>query len=123
LLFHLSVDVSPLTLDCSSAWILAGGYDALWVLVVDVPGLSLPSPAQKIDLLWQSWDAMSLCPLNARAEPSGGLKIETVEEIAGLESLILRKSEPVESKVSLVTSLLALGLSAVVGTIPFWPRS
>lgn len=65
---------------------------------------------------------MSLCPLNARAEPSGGLKIESLEEVAGLENLILGKSEPVESKVSLVTSLLALGLSAAVGSIPFWPR-
>lgn len=34
---------------------------------------------------------MSVCPLSARAEPSGGLKIEKIEDVKGLEEVLARE--------------------------------
>jgi hypothetical protein len=94
----------------------AGGYDALWVLVIDVPGLPNPAPAQKIDALWQSWTAMSVCPLSARAEPSGGLRVEDI--VAG------RKQDSLESaRPSLTATVGTLLLSVAFGSLPFWARA
>lgn len=84
-----------------------------------MPGLSTPTPAQKIDALWQSWTDMSVCPLSARAEPSGGLRVEKLEWVAGLENLVESASSGA-ARPTLLATVSALLLSVAVGSLPFW---
>jgi phosphomevalonate kinase len=70
----------------------AGGFDAIWVLVIDLPSISpaasASSPAEGVEKVWLSWKEMSVCPLSARAELAGGLRIEEVKAVEGLESAL-----------------------------------
>ena len=40
--------------------------------------------------MWVGWTEMSVCPLSARAELAGGLKIEEVKGVKGLEGALER---------------------------------
>jgi phosphomevalonate kinase len=67
-----------------SSFFSAGGYDALWVLVVDDP-----AAIASVEQVWLEWKEMSVCPLASRAEPSGGLRVvEDLKEVDGLEGAI-----------------------------------
>jgi len=65
----------------------AGGFDAIWVLVIDLPSTPLPTPADQVEKVWVGWKETSVCPLSARAEKMGGLKIESVGSVKGLEGV------------------------------------
>ncbi|WWC64941.1 phosphomevalonate kinase [Kwoniella dejecticola CBS 10117] len=62
----------------------AGGFDALFLLIIDDP-----SVIARVDGLWSSWKEMSVCPLLAR-QSDGGLRVENVGEVAGLRAALTR---------------------------------
>lgn len=67
---------------------------------------------------------MSVCPLSARAEPSGGLRIETPETVAGLAALLTGEDlDQVERPTSLLATVGVLLLGLAVGSVPLWARS
>ncbi|KAK8850738.1 phosphomevalonate kinase [Kwoniella newhampshirensis] len=63
----------------------AGGYDAIFLLTVDTPAV-----ISAVDDLWSTWTEMSVCPLMAK-QSDGGLKVERVENVKGLEEALARK--------------------------------
>lgn len=97
----------------------AGGYDAIWVLVLS-PALSAssgnpktePSPADKVRRIWSSWTEMSVNPLSDDAcvvggeeEEAGkdgvdgggrrkGMSMEEVDRVKGLRAAVEREVEP-----------------------------
>ncbi|WVW80725.1 phosphomevalonate kinase [Kwoniella bestiolae CBS 10118] len=56
----------------------AGGYDALFLLIIDTPSVT-----SRVDKLWSEWTEMSVCPLLAR-QSDGGLKVERLSDVKGL---------------------------------------
>ncbi|WWC72827.1 phosphomevalonate kinase [Kwoniella pini CBS 10737] len=62
----------------------AGGYDALFLLIVDSP-----SVVARVDDLWSNWQEMSVCPLLAK-QSDGGLRVEDVNAVKGLEQALTR---------------------------------
>ncbi|WRT70940.1 phosphomevalonate kinase [Kwoniella shivajii] len=62
----------------------AGGYDALYLLVIDTP-----SVASRVDDLWSGWKEMSVCPLLAR-QSDEGLRIEKLDQVRGLKEALKR---------------------------------
>lgn len=67
----------------------AGGFDAIWVLVIDLPSTRSPTPAEQVESVWVGWKEMSVCPLSARAEKMGGLRIEKEGSVKGLEGVLV----------------------------------
>ncbi|KAL7410718.1 phosphomevalonate kinase [Mrakia frigida] len=67
----------------------AGGFDAIWVLVIDLPSTRSPTPAEQVESVWVGWKDMSVCPLSARAEKMGGLRIEKEGSVKGLEGVLV----------------------------------
>ncbi|WWC98436.1 phosphomevalonate kinase [Kwoniella sp. B9012] len=62
----------------------AGGYDALFLLIVDTP-----SVVSRVDDLWSGWKEMSVCPLLAK-QSDGGLKVEELDAVKGLKEALSR---------------------------------
>ncbi|KAL7420108.1 phosphomevalonate kinase [Cryptotrichosporon argae] len=62
----------------------AGGYDALFLLVIDAPAVEAA-----VESVWAGWTEMSVCPLSAR-QSDGGLQRETVEHVRGLQKALAR---------------------------------
>ncbi|WVQ63430.1 phosphomevalonate kinase [Kwoniella botswanensis] len=62
----------------------AGGYDALFLLIVDTP-----SVVSRVDKLWSGWKEMSVCPLLAK-QSDGGLKVEELDAVKGLKEALSR---------------------------------
>ncbi|WVQ86287.1 phosphomevalonate kinase [Cryptococcus sp. DSM 104549] len=56
----------------------AGGYDALFLLIIDSP-----PTLTAIDTLWSTWTELSVCPLSSR-QSDGGLRVEVLGEVEGL---------------------------------------
>jgi phosphomevalonate kinase len=70
----------------------AGGYDAIYLLVVDVDapteGGKASDTISQVESLWQGWKELSVCPLTSRAD-AGGLKfIEDVGSVKGLRAIL-----------------------------------
>lgn len=68
--------------------VVAGGYDAIYVLVVDTPDSTPadgPSTAEQVRLLWSNWKALSVSPLQSRAEEGGLRYYDSVTQVRGLE--------------------------------------
>ena len=64
----------------------AGGFDAVFFLVIATPGV-----VQGVEEIWMEWKEMSVCPLSAR-QSDGGLRREELGGIAGL-STALKQAE------------------------------
>ncbi|ORY26808.1 hypothetical protein BCR39DRAFT_540302 [Naematelia encephala] len=62
----------------------AGGYDAIFLLVIDQPGV-----IQAVEDIWASWTEMSVCPLLA-SQSDGGLRLESLEAVRGLKEALER---------------------------------
>ncbi|WWC92561.1 phosphomevalonate kinase [Kwoniella dendrophila CBS 6074] len=62
----------------------AGGYDALFLLIIDSP-----SVLSKVDNLWLEWKEMSVCPLLAK-QSDGGLRVEDLKSVPGLKEALER---------------------------------
>ncbi|KAK6906490.1 phosphomevalonate kinase [Kwoniella mangroviensis CBS 8507] len=62
----------------------AGGYDALFLLIVDTP-----SVVSRVDNLWSGWKEMSVCPLLAK-QSDDGLRLEELIAVKGLKEALGR---------------------------------
>lgn len=71
--------VSPTDSGRVSNLTTAGGYDAIFLLVVDRPEV-----ITAVETVWSGWTEMSVCPLSAR-QSDGGLRTESVEGVKGLK--------------------------------------
>jgi len=60
----------------------AGGYDAIWVLVLEGNAPSA-SPLKRVESVWQSWTEMNVSPLSASESHERGLRVEILESIPG----------------------------------------
>ena len=60
----------------------AGGFDAVFFLVIDTPVV-----VQGVEEIWLEWKEMSVCPLLAR-QSDGGLRREEFGEVAGLSQAL-----------------------------------
>ena len=73
-----------------SSFPLAGGYDAIWLLVFDpaeCPQNELPST--RIQGVWQNWKGLSVSPLLATESTEKGARVEDVNAIPGLSQAVL----------------------------------
>lgn len=77
---------------------IAGGYDAIWVLVLAPPSSSIDPPHIAVTRMLRDWNAMSVRPLSRNAWVQGGK--ETSEE--GL--LLIEKVDDVEGLAAVLTS-------------------
>jgi phosphomevalonate kinase len=81
---------------------LAGGYDALWVLVLSPPA-DRDSAVASVEGFWQGWQEASVRPLSRgarvkvgaattsdddRQSPSG-LRVENLDHVTGLRAALL----------------------------------
>jgi phosphomevalonate kinase len=61
---------------------IAGGYDAIFLLVIDAPEV-----VAVMEDVWEGWTEMSVCPLKAR-QSDGGIRLESLDEISGLSAVL-----------------------------------
>lgn len=72
----------------------AGGYDAIWILVLDPSQDSSRSSAiDQVEKVWLDWnkDGTSVTPLLAEASNERGLRVETASEVKGLLEAIAKR--------------------------------
>jgi phosphomevalonate kinase len=70
--------------------IKAGGYDAVWVLVVD-PEVTQGEehPIARVERVWSSWTELDVSPLAAKESVGArGCRIENVEAVPGLKEAL-----------------------------------
>ena len=67
---------------------LAGGYDAIWVLVLDPPGgPDAEKPLHRVEQVWAHWKALDVSPLSATESFEKGIRLEKLEDIPGLKEV------------------------------------
>jgi hypothetical protein len=63
----------------------AGGYDALWVLIIDCEGSNVLDAVQ---CLWSGTKTMRVTPLTVLEDADGGLRVEDAGRVAGLNDIL-----------------------------------
>lgn len=81
---QVSIHMYKITQKLMIRFDLAGGYDALYLLIIDHP-----TPLAGVDQLWADWTEMDVCPLSAK-QSDGGIRQEEVAEVKGLEDALNR---------------------------------
>lgn len=86
---YLEVSLGALAPATSTDWawaFIAGGYDALFLLVLDPssPPIGSANPLTEIERIWGSWTELSVCPLSSRADAGGLRWYESVASVEGL---------------------------------------
>jgi phosphomevalonate kinase len=77
--------LSPLTREC-----IAGGYDAIWLIVTDPTDCSPEEkPVARVESVWTTWTELSVTPLAAVESAAKGARVEVLEEVPGLKDAIL----------------------------------
>ncbi|KAG9081477.1 phosphomevalonate kinase, partial [Ceratobasidium sp. 392] len=67
----------------------AGGYDAIWLLVLQPQDVAVASDiVSRIENLWQGWTGLSVSPLLATESLLRGAFKENVEDVPGLEAAL-----------------------------------
>ncbi|KAG8783956.1 phosphomevalonate kinase [Ceratobasidium sp. 428] len=67
----------------------AGGYDAIWLLVLQPQDTAVASEiVSRVENLWQGWTGLSVSPLLATESPLRGASKENVEDVPGLEAVL-----------------------------------
>lgn len=67
----------------------AGGYDAIWLLVLQPQDAKLASSVVAgVENLWQSWTGLSVSPLLATESLERGARKESVSDVPGLEAAL-----------------------------------
>lgn len=65
--------------------IVAGGYDALWVLIIDRGDTGV---LKGVEYLWQDTKSMRVTPLNVSESEGVGLQLRNLDEVVGLSTII-----------------------------------
>ncbi|KAG8907936.1 phosphomevalonate kinase [Tulasnella sp. 403] len=63
----------------------AGGYDAIWVLVLDLPNGPQSSPVTHVESVWSNWKEMNVSPLSCGESHEQGVRLEGPEVLTWLE--------------------------------------
>ncbi|CAE6504039.1 unnamed protein product [Rhizoctonia solani] len=67
----------------------AGGYDAIWLLVLQPQDKALASSVMSsVEQLWQNWTGMSVSPLLATESLERGARKESIQDVPGLEATL-----------------------------------
>lgn len=75
----------------------AGGYDAVWVLVLspdsgsgnsEVQEEALDTPLHRVERVWMGWKGLNVSPLTAEESFEKGLRREQVENVPGLAEVL-----------------------------------
>jgi phosphomevalonate kinase len=66
----------------------AGGYDALWLLVLDSQDAVGEKPSERVERVWAGWKELDVSPLLAEESVAGGCRLEDVEAVPGLKHAI-----------------------------------
>lgn len=70
---------------------LAGGYDAIWLLLIDTESEGTSSPiVTAVEEIWGGWTEMNVSPLGASESRSGGARVEHAETVPGLMEALRR---------------------------------
>jgi len=68
--------------------IIAGGYDALWLLVFDDGSkrqdleAGTRRPIDRVQQVWQNWTELSVCPLSAVESMEKGARLESIASLS-----------------------------------------
>jgi len=68
----------------------AGGYDAIWVLVLDLgaptsTAPASPSPTSAVESVWSNWKEMNVSPLSCTESTERGARVEGIEVMEWLK--------------------------------------
>lgn len=63
----------------------AGGYDAIWLLVIEIEGA--PS-VSRVENIWRNWTELNVSPLSAVESQAQGVQIEELDNIRGLKDVL-----------------------------------
>ncbi|KIJ39909.1 hypothetical protein M422DRAFT_257232 [Sphaerobolus stellatus SS14] len=66
----------------------AGGYDAIWLLVLETQSSTDQSPIDSLQELWSTWTELSVSPLTAVESRGGGVRLEQLDVVPGLEAVL-----------------------------------
>lgn len=68
---------------------IAGGYDAIWLLVCD-PVETSPDirPLERVEYVWSEYTALNVSPLSVVESLAGGTRVEDLDAIQGLKKAI-----------------------------------
>jgi len=66
----------------------AGGYDAIWVLVVDLGHPPPRDPVSTVEGVWLDWKEMNVSPLMASESAIRGLRLEDFTKVPGLQKAV-----------------------------------
>ncbi len=75
-----------------SPFFLAGGYDAIWVLVLDPPQSAVTKdderPLHHVENVWASWTKLDVSPLSASESFDKGFRLEKIDDVPGLRGIL-----------------------------------
>jgi len=66
----------------------AGGYDAIWLFVLETQSSTDQSPIDSLQELWSTWTELSVSPLTAVESRGGGVRLEQLDVVPGLEAVL-----------------------------------
>jgi len=69
----------------------AGGYDAIWLLVIDSHPTGSTAPVALVEDVWSKWTELNVSPLHAIESRGGGLRAERIEDIRGLSDVLNKR--------------------------------
>lgn len=72
----------------------AGGFDAIWLLVLEPTDLSKdqPTPLTRVEKVWEMEEFKNVSPLLATESKDQGARIENLEQVRGLKDAVLYRS-------------------------------
>lgn len=70
----------------------AGGYDAIWLLVCNPPGLPYEQqPLRRVETVWSNFSESNVTPLLAQESVAKGACVVHLDRIPGLREAIQRQ--------------------------------
>ncbi|EIN11828.1 Phosphomevalonate kinase [Punctularia strigosozonata HHB-11173 SS5] len=66
----------------------AGGYDAVWLLVLEPPQTADQLPFRRIERVWSTWKDLNVSPLSAIESKAKGIHLEDIDQVNGLRQAI-----------------------------------
>ena len=81
--------LKPFSLSLAKSHSQAGGFDAIWVLVLDpVVAEERDKPMHRVENVWATWTDGSVTPLSATESFDKGVRVEDIDRIPGLNDVI-----------------------------------